>query len=215
MFKKSTSVFEKTNNRLKYSILFSWDGRGGITFLNELSGIVEIPAIAKASHQLLAYTLPAQVNQPKKDDAHLTYPIPQMYSRKLIELANDMKFKEMAAMSFEEKYPMEKIAKTAEMVSKFILHEVVPFHNTYTDEKQILDFYLLSAEKRYRENDLFNISYFVFPAKLMCKKLGIAEPDFLRDINLFTNQSVDELWNMQHHDFQNMEEKFNTLKFKD
>ena len=62
-FKKSKGDFLKIKNDLNYTIQFSWDGRGGTTFLNGLTGIVEIPKIGKASKKLLAYELSAQVYQ--------------------------------------------------------------------------------------------------------------------------------------------------------
>ncbi len=45
-------------------------------------------------------------------------------------------------------------------------------------------------------------------------RLVKATERFIKKINLFTNKSIDELWNIQDHDFENMEEKFNNLKFK-
>lgn len=87
-FKKSKGFFEKINGNLKYLIQFYWDGRGGTTFLNGLSGIVELPEITKATKKLLAYELPVLVTQTKQNCSTQVYKIPQMYSRKLLELAN-------------------------------------------------------------------------------------------------------------------------------
>lgn len=212
-FKKSKGDFEKNESDLKKIIQFSWDGRGGITFLNGLNGVVAVPEIEKASKSILTYELPTRIFQPKSDD-NKKYKQTQMYSQKLIELANGMKFKEMAAMPIEEKYPLERIQATVAVVADIIKYETVPFLNSYNDVSQISEYYILQAEKKYKLNDFHNISYWVFPIKLMCKKLKIEEPDFVKSINLFTNQSIDDLWNMQYHNFQNLEHRFNSLTFK-
>jgi hypothetical protein len=212
-FKKSKGCFEKNESDLKKIIQFSWDGRGGTTYLNGLSGVVAVPEIEKASKSILAYEIPMRIIQPRTEESKI-YKLTQMYSRKLIELANGMKFKELAAMQFEEKYPLERIQATVRVVADFINNETVPFHNSIYNLNQILEHHISHAEKQYMLNDFHNISYWVFPIKLMCKKLKIEEPDFVKNINLFTNQSIDDLWNMQNHDFQNLEHKFNHLKFK-
>ena len=49
--------------------------------------------------------------------------------------------------------------------------------------------------------------------KIMSKKLNVLEPKFVTDINIFTNNSIDDLWNIQEYDFENMEAEFNNLKF--
>ena len=212
-FKKSKGDFEKVNCGIKYSIQFSWDGRGGTTYLNGFTGLVSLHELGKITKKLLAYELPMYIAQPRVTN-NQKYPFIQMSSRKLIELANNMKFKEMAALPFEEKYPIANIQKMAEVTESYIKNEIIPFHNSFIDEKQILDEYIVHAEKKYIEQDFHNISFFVFPIKLMCKKLGIEEPDFIKKIDLFTNKSIDDLWNMQNHDFENLEEKFNNIKFK-
>lgn len=212
--KKSKGTFEKKQNGLLYSIVFSWDGRGGYSSLKGMNGIVSIPEIEAASGKILAYKLSAVIVQqtaatPEK------YRLTQMYSRKLIELANNMRFKEMAALSFEEKYPMENIKKTVDTISNFIKNEVVAFHNSILSEKDILESYIEKCRERLLAKEYHNISTYLFPIKLMCKKMKIEEPDFVRAINLFTNESIDDLWNMQYHDFENLEKKFNELKFTD
>lgn len=212
-FKKSKGDFEKNESDLIKIIQFSWDGRGGTTYLNGLTGVVAVPEIAKASKSILAYELPMMVIQQRTNESKI-YKLTQMYSNKLVELANGMKFKEMAAMPFEEKYPLEKIQATVAVVTDIIKNETIPFLNSYNNLNQILEYYIHHAEQQYKIKDFHNIGYWVFPIKLMCKKLKKAEPNFIKNINLFTNQSIDDLWNMQYHDFQNLEYKFNQLNLK-
>jgi hypothetical protein len=46
-----------------------------------------------------------------------------------------MRMKEMAAMPFEYKYPLEKISKTVEVIKQIILQDLIPLHEPYADEK--------------------------------------------------------------------------------
>lgn len=211
-FKKSKGSFDKLCGELCYSIRFSWDGRGGTVYLNNVSGIVHIPAIAKANRKLIDIRYEAVVWQERNECNRQSF-IPQMYSNQLIELANLMRFKEMAAMPFEEKYPMDKIIKTVEAAKQEIISEIIPFHNTINNEQDILNWYIHKAEEQVKLNDYFNICSYAFPIKLMCKKLKIDEPQFIKDIDFFTKNSMDELWNLQSIDFKKLGEQFNAITF--
>lgn len=211
-FKKSKGSFEKIEDDLCYSILFSWDGRGGTVFLNSVTGKVDIPAIAKANKKLLDIRYEAAIWVEKKE-RNKGISIPQMYSIQLIELSNMMRFKKMAEMSFEEKYPSDKIKKTVEVVKQGILSEIIPFHNTINNESDILNWYLSKAKEKVEMSDYYNICNYVIPIKLMCKKLRIDEPQFIKDINLFTNHSIDKLWNIQSVDFDSLKERFDAIEF--
>jgi hypothetical protein len=52
----------------------------------------------------------------------------------------------------------------------------------------------------------------VLKIKIMNKKLKLDEPQFIKDIPLFTNQSIDDLWNIQGYDFKIKEEKYKQLR---
>ena len=66
---------------------------------------------------------------------------------------------------------------------------------------------------RLNEIDTHNIMWDLLIIKIMSKKLNVLEPKFVTDINIFTNNSIDDLWNIQEYDFENMEAEFNNLKF--
>lgn len=211
-FKKSKGSFEKVRGDLNYDILFSWDGRGGTTYLNNVMGKVHIPAIAKAIKKLIAIQYEAYVWQGKKMSKS-EFKIPQMYTRQLIELANMMRFKEMAAMPFEEKYPIENIKKTVEVVHQQIIQEIIPFHNTVHSEIDILNWYIQKALVQIDSKDYHNIFSFAFPIKMMCKKLRIDEPPFIKAIDFFTNDSMDILWNNQSIDFNSLKARYDAIVF--
>lgn len=211
-FKKSKGSYDKFVGDVCYSIIFSWDGRGGTTFLNSVNGKVHIPAIAKAINKIMEIRYEAAVWQ-EVQDRNKRILIPQMYSSKLIELGNMMHFKEMAAMTFEEKYPMDKITKTVEVVRQGITYEIVAFHNTINDEKDILNWYINKAEAQVKKNDFYNICCYAIPIKFMCKKLNTDEPKFINEIDFFTNKSPDALWNIQSLNFTDLRLLFNSIKF--
>lgn len=209
-FKKSKSCFEKTKGDLFFSIMFSWDGRGGTTYLNNVSSKVHIPKILKAARALTNIGFEACIWQENPITSNNF--IPQMYSKKLIELANLMRFKEMSAMPFEEKYPIEKIRNTANIALKIVIDDLLPLQSIINNENDILDWYLMKAKEQLERNEINNISYYAFPIKLMCKKLKINEPPLIKEIDLFTKDSIDSHWNMQLIEFETLENRFSKYK---
>lgn len=212
VFKKSKKCFEKQYEELLYSILFSWDGRGGLTFLNGVNGTVSLPYVHKASKKILAYALDASMGQ---DKVYCTFDrrIPPMYSKQLLDLANKSDLKGMAQMAFEDKYPIERIEKSASIVLNQILTEIIPFHQTITSETQIYNHYISIAKDRYAKKDFHNLINLIIVIKIMCKKQNIPEPLWIQEILVFSNNTIDDLWNMQFHKFSEMESQFNHLKF--
>jgi hypothetical protein len=210
--KGKKNAFEKKVDELTLSIYFSWDGRGGTTFLNFVSGCISVPYVKKASAKFTSLEYSADI-WPTSNLCPVDLKIPQMYSKELIQLANNMAFKKMSALPFEEKYPMVKITNTVAFAKKQIVENIIPFHALYSTDDQILNHYIQLAKDQFNKKDFYNLFYYVIPIKVISKKLKIVEPDFVQNINIFTNKSIDELWNIQDHDFDNMEANFNALKF--
>jgi hypothetical protein len=209
---KSTGVFEKKRNELLLSLVLSWDGRGGLTFINGVDGQVSVPYVGVASKKLIASVFDARIfHRPTDDAAERRFP--QMYSKELLELANGMKFKEMAAMSFESKYPRSSIERAVDYAARYIKEEVIPFHGAFNSDLDVLENYVRAAEKQLAQGDHHNLFHWVFPIKLICKKNGIPEPTFIQRINIFTDRSIDDLWNMQSYDHAQLEQRFNTCTF--
>ena len=210
-FKKGKSNFVKAIGDLNYQIDFNWDGRGGTTYLNYVSGSVVMPCIGKASKQFLAYAL--DIWQHYRGSFTLyDNTIPPMYSKELLDLANDMAFKKMAEMPFGKKYPMVRIQNSVNVVKNIIITEIIPYHQSITSAEQILFAKIDLLENRIKENDANNLINEIFVIKLMCKKLKIKEPDFIQPIDIYSNKTIDVSWNMQAHEFDKIEERFNNLK---
>ena len=212
VFNKSKFNFSKALNNLTCSIEFNWNGRGGTTYLNHVGTKISCVYVAK-SIKLLLNVKDYPFYWRNTSGGHFDDRIPQMYSQELMKLGNDMAFKKMAAMSFEEKYPLEKIKKTVEVVQEIITSEVISSHNEMADEIKILQYKIDNLVAKLNDLDTHNIMWEILIIKIMSKKLNISEPTFASDITIFSNKTIDDLWNMQDYDFENMEAKFNQLKF--
>ncbi len=211
-FKKSKMSFVFEEGNIISSIDFNWDGRGGTTYLTNVSGALCISYVNKALKIVLNYKHPYPIFSKFGSGNHFDQTIPQMYSQQLIDLANNMAFKKMAAMTFEEKYPLERIQKAVNRVTEIIVNEVIPKNQSMNTEQKLLDFIIKNILERLNQIDTHNIMWEILIVKIICKKMKIDEPQFVSDINIFTNKSMDDLWNMQDFEFDKMEERFNNLK---
>lgn len=210
-FKKSKGQFTLSNGEAICTIEFNWDGRGGITFLNHISGSISFTYLSKALETINKsgkYPIFKQGTSGGLFDKS----IPQMYSKALIDLANNMAFKKMAVMIFEEKYPLNNIKQTVKRAEEIIVTEIIPSQQAMADERKILDFKIEALLKKLNEIDTHNIMWQVLIIKIMSKKLKLEEPQFIKDIKIFTNNTIDDLWNMQDYEFDKMEDRFNNLK---
>ncbi len=210
VFKKSKGHFIKTIGDLDYLINFSWDGRGGATHLDSVSGQISMPSIKKASKKIIGreWDIWYWINYKHHDDR-----IPRMYSDEMAILFRDVNLRKMAEMPFEQKYPFEKIEKMADVAERIITNEIIPELDKITSAHQILAIKIEAIKNRIAQNDLHNFLYLVFTVKLLCKKLNLEVPDFIKEINLSSNQTVDSQWNMQDYDFEGIEEKILNYKW--
>lgn len=213
VFKKSKMNFVLQEGEIISNIDFNWDGRGGLTYLNHILGAIYISYINKTFKILLNYKHPYPMFTTFGKGQHFDDRIPQMYSPELLNLANNMAFKNMAALTFEEKYPMDNIRKSVNSALKIITGEIIPELSTKKLEQQLLDFRINKLTEKLNLIETHNIMWEVLIVKIMCKKMKLIEPKFVTDIQIFTNKSIDDLWNMQDYDFENMEAKFNQLVF--
>jgi hypothetical protein len=212
VFKKSKKQFVLTNGEAICTINFSWDGRGGTTYLNHINGEISFIYLSKALitvNNLKGYP----IFYKGTSGGHFDETIPQMYSKELFALTRDMAFKKMSAMSFEEKYPLVNIQRTVDRVKEIIETEIIPIHQEMSNEKKILNLKINNLLEKLNEIDTDIIMWDILIIKIMSKKMKLEEPKFIKDIKIFTNKSIDPSWNMQLFEFDKMEEKFNNLKF--
>jgi hypothetical protein len=141
-FKSSKFAFVKIENGLEYSINFRWDGRGGTTMLDMIELQVSDLEIQKDlkkrtknngySHVFTAFGYTCSPENRVN--------IPVMYSRKTLDLANNMNFRALSQMPQDEKYPPERILNSATFVENLILTRAIPFFDLYKNRQDIFNY---------------------------------------------------------------------------
>ena len=208
-FVKSKNAFHKIKNGLHYSIDSSWDGRGGLTVINHFSGTIKFPEVEKITQKMFGFPLNFRLPEPRF--VYFDESLPQMYSRKLLESPT---LKAMSEIPFEEKYPLEKIKNTADYIERKIFQDIIPFHNKFQSEKELLEILLKQIGERYAEGNDFGLMQDIAVAKIILKQMKQEEPDFLRAIDIFTKISFDESWNLQDFNAQESKKLFDLWKFR-
>jgi hypothetical protein len=176
VFKKGKGAFNKVENGICYGIVFSWDGRGGTTLINNCWGEIEYLEISKAIKKLTGISGFMQINE-NVNNCHWDNTIPTMYSKQLLDLANNMAFKKMAAMSFEEKYPIERIQKCVERVENIITDRIVPNFNLYKSSNDFYKYYSNLVTNTKEENLYW---FNVLLLKLFSKLTNSSEPEIIK-----------------------------------
>jgi hypothetical protein len=128
-FKKSVGKFIKIQGDLQYNIHFKWDGRGGVSIIDGIDYYVTEPANVKSSkrpfdeHDFDRY--PIKTIPLIDENGKLIIPI--MYTKAVLDLANNMNFRALAKIPFEEKYPIVRIQNCANRVETLLNENVFPF----------------------------------------------------------------------------------------
>ncbi len=212
-YKKSKKTFVKKTETLDYIINFRWDGRGGAVHLDSVFAQISSPRIVKNTKKVLQNNYGIDINLFKQSaNCFHDNRIPPMYSEKMYQLFADVNLREMAKLSFEEKYPLEKIEHTSNVVFDIIENELIAFHQDI-NEWDLFEDKLKNFESSIKNNETNNLLWDLLLLKTWCRFLKINEPSSIININLFSNQSIDASWNFQPVDYQQMEERFNSLVF--
>jgi hypothetical protein len=215
VFKKGKGTFNKVEKGISYSIVFSWDGRGGTTMINSCWGEIEYIEISKAIKNLTGISGHIQICE-RPSGCHWDKSIPTMYSKQLLDLANNMAFKKMAAMPFEEKYPIERIQKCVESVDKIITDRIFPTFKLYQSSNDFYKHYAsLITNTKEEEMYWFNILL----TKLFSKLTNNSEPDIIKSNKKYlkeleTYNTVVKLGGISVVEKMIHEYKFNEIKVK-
>jgi hypothetical protein len=210
-YKKSKSAFFKVYNELEYQIKFHWDGRGGTSMLDSLWVTVNNLAVQKAEKKLVGGGNLDAVFMGFGYSSTQIVKIPVMYSRKTLDLANSMNFKELAKLSFEEKYPADRILASANFVEDLIKAQVLPFFEAYKNDT---DIYKNLCERLKKEPKIEWVAHnFVLLIKLYAKKTGLPEPPELKEYLGFQERFKESHGYMDNMDFDTLEDKIKTYSF--
>jgi hypothetical protein len=146
-YKKSKTTFTKIENGIEYQISFHWDGRGGTTMMNAIgASVIDIAIQQTMTKRKKEPGFPHVVSN-WGYCATNSGQIPVMYSRALLELANNMNFKAMSKMPQDDKYPPERILNSAKFVEDLIVNQVFPFFKKYKNTSDIYEYWRERIEK--------------------------------------------------------------------
>jgi hypothetical protein len=182
-FKKSKNSFERIVNDIQQVVVLRWDGRGGTTVLDLLEIHIKSISINKAVKE---YN-PVFAGMPHCYDAFgyigpNYVKIPVMYSKKTLDLANDMNLATLAKLPFEEKYPSKSIQASADFVFNLFTEKTIPSLNVNYSETEIYEKLLQKTKTEIQRNEASAIHIFLL--YLYAKKLQIALPDTVKNYDL-------------------------------
>jgi hypothetical protein len=146
-YKNSKTMFMKIENGLEYQINFHWDGRGGTTMMDAVGACINDTAIQQAIKKRTKQNVLPHVMSGWGYCAANSAKIPVMYSRALLDFANNMNFKAMSRMSQDDKYPPDRILNSAKFVEDLIVNQVFPFFEKFKNTADIYNYLLKQAEK--------------------------------------------------------------------
>jgi hypothetical protein len=205
-FKKSAGKFVRQENGLDFVIQFRWDGRGGTSIIHAIEYALVEPKIEKDILNLTGS---------KGLGSHLwgifyfmennKMVIPVMYSQKTLDLANDMNFKALAQIPFEEKYPLPNILNCVNKVESLCLDHIIPFFEQNNAPNKV---YQTLCKKLEECEKLEDFSFYqILQLKVYAKKLGQPEPDRLKGYTYYLEQYKAHLIGNPSLDFDTLEER--------
>jgi hypothetical protein len=210
-YKKSKSAFLKLENELEYQINFRWDGRGGTSMLDTVSVTVNNLMVQKMEKKLTGSGSSNAVYSGYGYCTTHAVKIPVMYSRKALDIANTMNFKELAKLTFDEKYPPQHILASANFVENLIKTQVMSFFEGYKNDT---DIYNRLCEQLKKEENLDWVSHhLVLLIKLYAKKTGLAEPVELQNYLRFQERFKESFGYMNKVDFDTLEARMEAFSF--
>jgi hypothetical protein len=190
-FGKSKNEFTKIENEIAYQFSLSFDGRGGLTMVNNIHFSTKVVDIEKAMKKIMNYPHPIWffgkgINYWEDMSKPLT--IPTMHSQKALDVANTMNMKALAAIPYEEKYPKARIENCAKKMTELYSERIIPFFDEFKNFQSIYDLFLnenpqkgeynlLNLDPKYPEMyNKFNLLFI----KLLSKKMKVEEPKIVK-----------------------------------
>ncbi len=185
-YKSSKSIFVKIENGLEYKISFRWDGRGGVTILDSVEVFISDIEIQKGLKKRTGYTAAPPIYMGWGHCSN-NVSIPVMYSKKTLDLANNMNFKDLSQLNQEEKYPPERILNSANFVEQLILNNAIPFIEKFKNSSDIYNF-LVEKIKNITNIDNFLDNQPDFFQQYN-EQLGLPMPKILNKISNFDTKN--------------------------
>jgi hypothetical protein len=146
-FLKSQNAFVKIVDQLAFRVAFKFDGRGGLSEIDWIDysiSVSDIEKILKATFKFSSSSSPCleeQFNISRTSVKRNIPFIPFMYSQIVLDAANAMDLNKLSQMSYEEKYPPERIQNCANWVVGFFRGTIIPFFEEYNSLEEIYSVY--------------------------------------------------------------------------
>jgi hypothetical protein len=158
-----------------------WDGRGGVSIIDAIVFWIENDAVEKVFRQLMTF----KNHQGHRCEAiglvdkNGQLQIPTMYTKAILDLANNMNFKALAALPFEEKYPIERINNCVATVEKYFINAISPFFEAHKMPVVTYEYLYKTIETAKNVEDI--LVFQIVLLKLYAQKLGLPLPAKLQD----------------------------------
>lgn len=146
-FLKSQDAFVKIVDQLTFRVVFKFEGSGGLSAIDWIDysiAVTDIEKILKATFKFSSSFIPCleeQFNISKTSVKRNIPFIPFMYSQVALDAANAMDLKKLSQLSYEVKYPTEKIQSCSNWVVDFFRGTIVPFFEEYNSLEGIYAVY--------------------------------------------------------------------------
>jgi 3-methyladenine DNA glycosylase AlkC len=199
-YRKAKNEFTKIINDISYHFALQFDGRGGLTMVNNIAMFVTVVDVEKAMKKILKYPRPIGIVHDviRYSENSTTLIIPTMHSKTALDAANTMNMKALAAIAYEQKYPQERIANCAKKITELHLERIVPFFEQF---KTLDSFYELFLNENPQKDDYNPLGIQIdYPAmynkfnmlfiKLLSRKMNAKEPKITQRFPTFINDLI-------------------------
>jgi hypothetical protein len=208
---KSKSSFRKSNQELDYQINLRWDGRGGLVVLENIWVSIKSIALQKAEKELTKINSEAHIYRAYSRSYGQVIKVPNMYSQKALDIANTMNFKELAKLTFQEKYPIERIKMGADIVYDTITKIVIPQMEVFKTERDVYTELLGNCLKE--PEPVFVNCLYIFWLKMLSKKLNMPLPEKIASNTAYIQEFKEGYGSLGKVDFDKLEYEMNVFQF--
>ena len=197
-FQKSKHSFIKIRDGFAFKVQLKFDGRGGLTMVDWVHATVSNVEFDKICAKTIGLTFAIylkKINFYKGDRYNDSLQIPMIYSKKALEIANEMNLRKLGQLTFDEKYPTERILNCARTIEKLLIEFNVFEHfdkeyNLFLEYEKYDDFFkntTLENENGYNllylkddDNYYLNEPHFMYYL-LLLHKLEIPLPELAKN----------------------------------
>jgi hypothetical protein len=185
-YKKSKNAFIKIENGLSYTLNMRWDGRGGLTLIDHITGDINSVVIAQAVKKLVGNWSFPHFSFGFEGPSIAATHIPVMYSRAALDLANAMNFNALAKIPYDQKYPPNRILNCVNVTEAYVQNTLSPIMDTIKSEADIYQTLCKRVEEATTAAEIWYATAFL--TKLYAHKLKLPLPPLLEGYTDYIRQ---------------------------